>query len=231
MTNAHSLTGSIGNFASLFSENARRMRLTGYENQSVTLTSRRRQERNLSVQAAFRMIAPPRAPWHCRASSIAGKARNDAEPEDAQEGRRRISAALRRARAAPRGADRAARRARRTARPQIPRTAARARCSTSDFRKASLVQRAAILEAADWLITMLDRSITADVRAAPQRASRSDAMPPIRPIAVPAARLRAGYRSASILAINQVKSIRYICRLDISSKTTGAKTGTAHLRG
>lgn len=28
------------------------------------------------------------------------------------------------------------------------------------FRKASLVQRAAILEAADWLITVLDRSIT-----------------------------------------------------------------------
>ena len=27
------------------------------------------------------------------------------------------------------------------------------------FRKASLVQRAAILEAADWLITILDRSI------------------------------------------------------------------------
>lgn len=28
------------------------------------------------------------------------------------------------------------------------------------FRKASLVQRAAILEAADWMITILDRSIT-----------------------------------------------------------------------
>lgn len=28
------------------------------------------------------------------------------------------------------------------------------------FRKATLVQRAAILEAADWLITILDRSIT-----------------------------------------------------------------------
>lgn len=28
------------------------------------------------------------------------------------------------------------------------------------FRKASLVQRAAILEAADWLITMIDRATT-----------------------------------------------------------------------
>jgi hypothetical protein len=28
------------------------------------------------------------------------------------------------------------------------------------FRKASLVQRAAVLEAADWLITMIDRSQT-----------------------------------------------------------------------
>jgi hypothetical protein len=28
----------------------------------------------------------------------------------------------------------------------------------STFRKASLVQRAAVLEAADWLITMIDRS-------------------------------------------------------------------------
>ena len=28
------------------------------------------------------------------------------------------------------------------------------------FRKATLVQRAAVLEAADWLITILDRSIT-----------------------------------------------------------------------
>ena len=41
---------------------------------------------------------------------------------------------------------------------RIPRSGARARLLNTTFRKASLVQRAAVLEAADWLIVMIDRA-------------------------------------------------------------------------
>lgn len=133
------------NFAYRFSENADGKRLTRVQNHLVTLTGRRRALplgpppfgglRGVIARGICKIEMPHRTP---------GETRNFRHRYDALEERReqliaRLSALGERARQSP--------------------GYARARTLLNQtFRKASLVQRAAILEAADWLIALLDRS-------------------------------------------------------------------------
>ena len=66
--------------------------------------------------------------------------------------------ALRRARAAPRRPDRRGSRRSARRRAQHPGHGRARTLLNTTFRKAKLVQRAAILEAADWLIAVIDRA-------------------------------------------------------------------------
>ena len=150
----------LRNFASLFSENARGKRLTRSENHLVTLTSRRHPARDREQRnPAFGRIAQARAAWHW--------------PKHRAEGPPPVMPNRQLAKTKPRAANfRARYDALEQRRDQlIARLAtlgekagphpAHGRARTllgATFRKASLVQRAAILEAADWLITLLDRA-------------------------------------------------------------------------
>jgi xanthine dehydrogenase iron-sulfur cluster and FAD-binding subunit A len=150
------------NFAYLFSENARGKRLTRSENHLVTLTSRRYPARNREQPTpAFGRVAQAHAAWHW--------------PKHRAEGYSPVMPSRQPAKTKPRAANF---RARYDALEQrrdelIARLAtlgekagahpAHGRARTllgATFRKASLVQRAAILEAANWLITLLDRATT-----------------------------------------------------------------------